>query len=143
MSVVRAKCISDKINNSFWTTSSDPNTLIGIRLYNSDPFTNVEYPYQLQITFYSPGYSYFADTTQKLGGVSIYGYISYDNWMGELLNLDTILWNGRTLWTRIDKLPVQQQTQQNDPNAVYNFDNTFSGALHKKLSDTYGSYMGD
>jgi hypothetical protein len=148
MSVAKSKFIAEQVNNTFWKTSFDPKTLIGIRLYNDQPYSNYNYPYQLQFTFYSAGYVEYADTIQQLGGVDLLGGIAYSGWTGQLVDTDTIVWQGiiggnPIIWKKVDlnQIPAQPQ-KQTRAQQVYQFDKDFSGTLHQLQTDAYGSYIG-
>ncbi len=114
----RASFVSKQLDNSFWTSPNYPNTIFGVRRYNSGLITNYNYPFQLLITFYAPGYSFLADTTQELGGVAMDGTISYmyGSMNGQLVTPDKIVWNGLIAgkpveWNRATIAPNTQNDQ--------------------------------
>ncbi len=145
--VAKGKFVAELLNNTFWKTSTDSNTLIGIRLYNSQPYGNVYYPYQLLLTFYTPGYTLYADTQQQIGYVGLDGTIIYSNqaWKGQLIDSDTIVWLGQiggkgVSWTKVSTLPADPQTLTY-AEKVKQFENDFTGILHKEYTSAYSTYL--
>jgi hypothetical protein len=146
----RAKAVAYAINGSFWTSEQFPQTVFGIRLYNSQPYVNFDYPYQLALSFYSPGPGYLADTKQQQGGVGLNGVIAYANegWKGELsADGNTIVWNGTlgsrpVYWNRVQNVPMISTNDQYSASSVMKMDDVLSRRLWDEMKSTYPANYG-
>ena len=137
-----AKNIAIHLEDSFWISSDSrmKNNIIGIRLRNelNSPYTNFEYPYQLVFNFYSPGYSYFADMTQMMGGIKTNGQISYQfGWDGEMIDKNTIRWfNDGSVWVRVTP-PRNTKNNQYDTTSILTKDRNVTTYLSNRMQDAY------
>ncbi len=137
-----AKKIALSLENSFWLSNDKRlnNSVIGFRLRNEidHPYTNFEYPYQLVINYYSPGYSYFADQTQFRGGIKTNGHISYQyGWEGYMIDDNTIFWeNDGSLWTRVT-VPPNKFNNKYDAKSIYAKEKNMTSYLFDKMQSAY------
>lgn len=146
----QAKSVAYALNGTFWTSESFPHTVIGVRLYNSQPYVNFDYPYQLALSFYSPGPSYLADTTQQQGGVGLGGVIAYSNeaWKGSLsADGRMIVWNGSlgskpVWWNKVENVPYISTTDQYSGANIMSIDRDLSSQLYREMARTYPSNYG-
>ena len=146
----QAKAVAYSLNGSFWTSEQFPHTVFGIRLYNSQPYVNFDYPYQLALNFYSPGPGYLATNTQQQGGVAVGGTIAYANeaWKGAMSpDGNTIVWNGTlgsrpVYWNRVGTVPLITTTDQYSAKSVMAMDDILSSRLYREMQATYPSNYG-
>lgn len=140
-----AKKVAFAINNTFWTSSAFPYTVFGIRLYNSQPYSNFDYPFQLQINFFNPGPDYLADTQQQLGGVSLDGIIAYSGgaWEG-VLSADgkKISWKGTigmkpVVWEKVENVPANTENNQYSSQAISDIARQQSTYLNDRVRTAY------
>ena len=140
-----ARFVSENLANTFWTCDLYPDIVFGIQLINkpSEPYVNFEYPYQLIFSFYSPGYTYLADSYQDRGGVKIDGTISYmyGSRNGKLTDTNTIVWNGtiggkKVVWSRVSNIP-RPTSDQTDSAAILAQQRGATSWLHDQMQMAY------
>ena len=102
-----------KVAGSYFMSSKNDNVVHSIRLINpiNEPVPNFDYPYQIILFWYNPGFAYYADTQTLKGGIAIDGSIQFSTWTGgfygRLIDDNTIAWNDGSFWKRIDLPPLQ------------------------------------
>jgi len=104
--------LAKKLDKTFWKGDTT-NTIYGIFLYNTAPWTNSNYVYQIVVRSYSSGYGYVADSYDQLGGIDQGGNISYAANVGRLVDDNTIkFYAGRyDTWTKVEIPPITHGDQ--------------------------------
>ncbi len=139
----KARALADSIAESFWTSEHFKETVFGVRLLNSQPYTNVDFPFQLVINFFNKGPGFLADNRQEKGGVHYTGYIAYGNGMyGDLIDKDTIKWqgllNGKPIyWKRVVQISENKDVDHYDAKAALLISQKETDLLQKQLLKAY------
>jgi hypothetical protein len=134
------KSIAQKIDKTFWKGDTT-NTVYGIFLYNTAPWTNSNYVYQIVVRSYSIGYDYVADSYDQLGGIDMGGNIVYSANVGKLVDDKTIkFYSGRyDSWTRVE-VPNIKHGDTFDINNVRVAEMQNSEYINKIYNKTYPYY---
>jgi len=134
------KDLALKIDKSFWKGNTT-NTIYGIFLYNTAPWTNSNYVYQIVVRSYSSGYGYVADSYDQLGGIDLGGNIAYAANVGRLIDDNTLkFFAGRyDTWTRV-QVPNITHGDQFDINNVRVAEAQNTDYIMNKYNQTYPSY---
>jgi len=143
----QSRKVALSVDQTFWTCDQDRNIVYGIRLYNREPFVNVDYPYQIVMNIYSKGPAFIADTTQIQGGVRLGGAISYGSeaWFGTLSeDGKTISWKGTIggrpiVWEKVESVPKNTTTDQYSPSSIYNMAVNNTNFIEGRLDSVYPS----
>ena len=104
---------ASKVAGQYYVSNDNDGLVYSIRLINpiNQPYTNFDYPYQVILFWYNPGFAYYADTQTLQGGIGIDGNIAYSTWSGggagRLVDDNTIQWTNGKVWRRIDLPPLQ------------------------------------
>lgn len=130
--------ISTKLNQTYWTSASNPTTVFGIFLESQEPYVNTDYPYQLVFRFYTSGSQYLADTYQLKGGIAMNGQFTYGNGtFGVLINNDTIKWSNGTLWNKIGNIPMETRGDKYSTEFVHRLNVVESERLTDQINRSY------
>jgi hypothetical protein len=124
------------ITSNFWIDTTY-NIIYGLQPSSRDINTNFEYPIQLIVNSYNPGYSYFADMYQQLGGINNAGLLVINSMRGILNeNQSEIHWENGNIWVKSPPPPVRK-SDQNNPMMYYKSDIESSRTLSKQLCKAY------
>ena len=114
MNLNRSVDTASKVAGEYFLSNKNDNLVYSIRLINkiNEPYTNFDFPYQIILFWYHPGYAYYADTQTLQGGIGLNGNIQYSTWSGGfegrvVENGNKIIWNDGVVWTKINLPPLQ------------------------------------
>ena len=134
--------VASTIAGGYFMSSKKDNVVHSIRLINpvGQHYVNAQYPYQIILFWYNPGYAFFADTQTLRGGIGIDGTITYSNWtggpIGRLVNKDIIAWSDGSFWQRINIPPLDVYNPYTKQ-AVLQLDQDNSNWLSDRLEQAY------
>jgi len=132
--------LAKKLDKTFWKGDTT-NTIYGIFLYNTAPWTNSNFVYQIVVRSYSVGYGYVADSYDQLGGIDQGGNISYAANVGRLVDDKTLkFYSGRyDTWTKVE-IPSITHGDQFDINNVRVAEKQNTEYIMDKYNQTYPYY---
>ncbi len=134
--------VASTIAGGYFMSSKNDKVVHSIRLINpvGSPYRNADYPYQIILFWYNPGYAFFADTQTLHGGIGVDGHIGYSTWTGglkgRLIDNNTIAWSDGSFWRRIN-LPPLEVYNPYTKQAVLALDEDNSAWLSDRLDNAY------
>jgi hypothetical protein len=137
------------ISSTYWKPNGkngiDKQTIYKLIEYNTAPWTNSDYVYQIVVRSYSPGYDYLADFYDQLGYIDIKGKIHYG-----IGNIGQISNDGKTLkweygradeWNKIEENVIPKPTADYySEQSIREINKSDTDYLYGKMSKAYPSY---